>query len=168
MESRSGALHVERHWVDGRFLFLGLFALLWDGLLATWYAHALDMQLGPASLCPLAFPVLHVLVGAFLTWYAAAGIFNSTEVRVSGGRLESTHGPIPWASVHPVEVGLEELTRVAIAHERARWGAPAGALAWQVVGETRGGHLVPLVTHLPREAQARYLANRIQALLPDR
>lgn len=168
MESRSGVLHVERRWVDGRFLFLGLFALVWDGLLATWYAHALDMRLGPAGLCSLAFPMLHVFVGAFLTWYAAAGVFNTTEVRVSGGKLESTHGPIPWAGVQPTAVALEELTRVAIAHERSRWGAPAGALAWQVVGETPAGQLIPLVTQLPREAQARFLANRIQALLPDR
>ena len=167
MESRSGTLHVERRWIDGRFAFLGLFALMWDGLLATWYAHALEMR-GPASLCPLAFPVLHVVIGAFLTWYAAAGIFNSTEVRVADGKLWSCHGPLPWIGVHSVEVALEELSRVAIAVERSRWGAPAGTTAWQVVGETPGGRWIPLVTHLPREAQARFLANRIHSLLPER
>lgn len=80
-------------WFSAKIVFLTLFCVLWDGFLLVWYTIALT-QGGPVPM--LVVPLVHVAVGAGLTYYVLCGYLNRTRVRAGNGRLQIRHGPLPW------------------------------------------------------------------------
>jgi hypothetical protein len=86
-------LVLTRRWFTWIVLFLIPFCLVWNGFLITWYSVALSTQ---APAMALGFPLIHVGVGVFLTYYTLATLINRTRLSVERGELVIRHGPLPW------------------------------------------------------------------------
>ncbi|MCX6134482.1 MAG: hypothetical protein NTU47_11770 [Ignavibacteriales bacterium] len=103
------------NWFSWKFIALAVFALFWDGFLVFWYSIAFSQD---APWIMFAFPLIHVSVGAGLTYYALAGFYNKTIVTVGMGRLSIRHTPFPWPGSQTVQASdllqlysEEQLTR---------------------------------------------------------
>ncbi|MEW5931665.1 MAG: hypothetical protein AB1941_29705 [Gemmatimonadota bacterium] len=92
-DAGGGAVVFRHRWFSWKIVFLTFFCLLWDGFLVFWYAMAFA---GDAPLIFKLFPVLHLAVGAGLTYYTVAGYVNTTTVTLDRGHLSVRHGPLPW------------------------------------------------------------------------
>ena len=86
-------LTLSYRWYSPKFIFLIFFCVVWDGFLFFWYSQALSTN---APLMMILFPLLHVGVGAGLTYYTLAGFLNRTIVQVSREGLTIYHTPLPW------------------------------------------------------------------------
>ncbi len=86
-------IEITRRWFSYAVLFLVPFCLIWDGFLIVWYATAFATG---APLMAKVFPLIHVAVGAGLTYWTLACFINKTHIRVERGEVVITHGPLPW------------------------------------------------------------------------
>jgi hypothetical protein len=93
VEHRPDGLRLSYRWFSGKFVLLAIFCLFWDGFLFFWYGIAFTQK---ADSMMLIFPVIHVAIGVFLTYYTLAGFYNRTFVSVGRGTLSIEHRPIPW------------------------------------------------------------------------
>src|SRR5690606_6273323 len=62
-------IEITRQWFSHAVLFLIPFCLFWDGFLLVWYAAA--FKTGAPAAAKL-FPLIHVAVGAGITYYTLA------------------------------------------------------------------------------------------------
>ncbi|MET0398886.1 MAG: hypothetical protein ABW277_18990 [Longimicrobiaceae bacterium] len=92
-ETAGGRVTFRHRWFSPKFLFLVFFCVFWDGFLVFWYTLAIA---GDAPLVFKLFPLIHVTVGAVLTYYTIAGFVNTTTVMLDRGHLSVRHGPLPW------------------------------------------------------------------------
>ncbi len=92
-DAAGGRLTFLHRWFSLKIVFLTFFCLLWDGFLVVWYGMAFSAD---APLVFKLFPLLHVAVGAGLTYYTIAGYVNTTVIALERGRLTVRHGPLPW------------------------------------------------------------------------
>ncbi|HEX6746653.1 MAG TPA: hypothetical protein VF092_05105 [Longimicrobium sp.] len=102
----NGELTLQYRWFSWKYAFLAVFCIIWDGFLAFWYTIAFNM--GNPLL--ILFPILHVLVGIFITYATIAGFVNTTSVRIDGTRLRVHHHPLPWG--RPVDLGIVEVKQL--------------------------------------------------------
>ncbi len=88
----AGELTIRYRWFSPKYIFLTFFCIIWNGFLLFWYG----MALAAGNLLMLAFPLLHVAAGVWLTYMTIAGYLNTTTVTIDGSRLSVKHGPVPW------------------------------------------------------------------------
>src|ERR1043166_3292364 len=93
VEDDGANLKLVRRWFDASLFVTALFCVVWDSFLVMWYSIAFTND-GPWL--SILFPVLHVMVGVWLTYSTIAGFFNRTVVTVNDTTLEVWHGPVPW------------------------------------------------------------------------
>lgn len=102
IEDAGHALTIRRRWFQWGYVFLIIFAIAWDSFLVGWYwmlivpNDGLAGPPGPFKLIFFVFPLIHVAVGAGLTYFSLAGCLNSTVIRVADGIVSLRHGPLPW------------------------------------------------------------------------
>jgi hypothetical protein len=99
VERRGDTLTVSWAWWSPLYILLGVFALAWDAFLVVWYSLAFQAidDLGAVVSVMFLFPLLHVAVGAGLTYLTIASFFNRTQIVAARHReLSVTHGPFPW------------------------------------------------------------------------
>jgi hypothetical protein len=104
-------LHIVRKWFGFKFIFLTLFAIVWDGFLIFWYVTAfLSFAGGAGELLMLLFPLLHVALGIGLTYYVLTGYLNSTVIDVDFNSITVEHGPLPfWGNKQVVSKMIAQL-----------------------------------------------------------
>jgi predicted Zn finger-like uncharacterized protein len=101
MNDRKRIIH---RWFSPMYIGLIAFCLFWDGFLVLWYVIGFT-QNGPLMM--LLFPLIHVAIGLFLTYFTVAGFFNRTFVDVvADGRLVIQHGPLPWFGNRSLEIAV--------------------------------------------------------------
>lgn len=86
-------IEITRSWYTHVVWGLVIFCLFWDGFLVFWYATAFATD---APTPALLFPLIHVTVGLFLSYYVVASFVNTTRVAVERGMVRISHGPVPW------------------------------------------------------------------------
>jgi hypothetical protein len=101
-ETAGGRITFRHRWFSPKFLFLVFFCVVWDGFLVFWYTMAIA---GDAPLVFKLFPLIHVTVGAGLTYYTIAGFVNTTTVTLDRGHLSVRYGPLPWPGKLDVDTG---------------------------------------------------------------
>lgn len=89
-------LVITRKWFTWIIIFLTFFCVAWDSFLVFWYSMAINIQSNGVEIFFILFPIVHVAVGAGLTYYVIASYVNTTIIRVSYERLMVKHGPVPW------------------------------------------------------------------------
>ncbi len=86
-------LHFSFSWMTTATYFLAFFAVFWNSFLLFWYGSAFATG---APMLFFLFPLLHVLAGIAITYFAITNFFNKTKIDLIGDQLTIKHGPIPW------------------------------------------------------------------------
>jgi len=151
-------------WFSPRHLFLGFFALFWNGFLVVWYTIGISAVAAgdDSAVMMLCFPGIHVLVGLGVGYMAITGVVNSTTVRITQGRLAVEHHPLPWP-------GAKELHTDSIAQlfvkQRIKRGKNGTTVTYEVLARDRSHGEVTLMKGIAQEQAARYLEHRIEQWL---
>ncbi|MBL9134729.1 MAG: hypothetical protein JNK85_02625 [Verrucomicrobiales bacterium] len=153
-------LEIRRRWFTPAVIFLVIFCVAWDGFLLFWYGIALKAG---APLIMSLFPLVHVAVGAVLTYSMVASIFNTTRVRLTWKGLSISHSPVPWPGNRTIsreEVGQLYCRRVVNRNQDR--GATTRYEVWMC--DTNGKSRKLLGAGLD-EQQALFLEQRIERAL---
>lgn len=86
-------IEITRSWFTPVVWGLVFFCVIWDGFLVFWYTMAFTAG---APMIAKLFPLIHVSVGVFLTYFVVASFVNTTRVSVERGMLRISHKPLPW------------------------------------------------------------------------
>ena len=71
-------LRITRKWFDVKYIYIAPFAFIWNAFLFFWYKMALPTS--DIDWLFLLFPMLHVGMGIWLTYYVLTGLFNKTVI----------------------------------------------------------------------------------------
>jgi hypothetical protein len=152
-------LRIEWRWWSPVYIFLFLFCIAWDAFLFFWYSMAL---VGGAPVLFLLFPILHVAVGAGLTYACLAGFFNRTVVAAENGVLRVRHGPLPWPG--NVDWAVKDLRQFFVRSQTHR-GKHGSHETFEVVAVPVDGRQRPLLKRLPSQDQALFVEQEIERYL---
>lgn len=157
--------HIEivRKWFAKKFLFLTPFAIFWDALLIFWYGR-LTMDSPPMAIL---FPLIHVGVGVWLTYYVLAGWLNRTHVYVGQGLLGVRHTPLPWPGKMNIETTdirqlyAKEVTKI----HRQPNSVTTTSTIYEVRAVTRSGRNIKIISELETQEQAIFVEQQIEKYL---
>lgn len=157
-------IELTRRWFSPVVVFLLFFCVAWDGFLVFWYSMAF---VEGAPWIMVLFPVLHVAVGAALTYSTLAGLLNSTRISIGRRELEVRHGPIPWRGNRTLGRDRIEQLYCKRVSRRGKHGVTHSYEVWVAL---RDGTSSKLASDGLDEQQALFLEQRIEAALglPDR
>ncbi len=163
LSREGGGLVVVRRWFSWKYLPLVFFCVVWDGFLLFWYAAALGVGSRTSARGDLPFmllfPLIHVAVGAGLTYFTLAGILNSTRVAVAGGRLTIRHGPLPWPG--NLDQGTGEVRQLFTTQKVTR-GKNGETITYELGCLGPGGARKTLLKGMEAVEQALYLEQRLE------
>ena len=158
-EDRGRGLLLTRRWFNARVIFLVLFCVVWDGFLFTWFIAA--SKEGALPIMAL-FPIIHVIVGAGITYFTAASIVNTSFIEVERGTVSIRHGPLPWFGNRTIRSADLEQLYTEQRYHRTKHG---GYYTYDLRAVTRGGGRIKLLSGLVDPAQALYLEQEIERCL---
>ena len=156
VEERGRDLLIVRRWFSWTFIFLAFFCVVWNGFLLFWYGIAFTTG---APLIMKLFPILHVAVGVFITYFTIAGFLNRTTFRIERDHLSVRHGPVPWrGNLEVSTVGLEQL----FCTEQVSRGRNGTTIRYSVEAALKDGRHLKLATGLDAREQALYIEQTIE------
>lgn len=156
VEDRGSELVLVRRWFSWVYIFLAFFSVVWNGFLVFWYVIAFSAD---APLAFKLFPLLHVTVGAFISYLTLAGFVNRTTMVVERDHLTVRHGPLPWRGNVDVSIGsLEQL----YCTEKISHGRNGTTVRYGVEAVLRDGRNLKVVTGLDERDQALYIEERME------
>ena len=159
MEQTSGGLLFSYRWFSPAFIFVALFAIVWDCFLVFWYSVATSQD---APLVMFLFPIIHVLVGFGITYYALAGFLNKTFILVGEGKLTIQHVPLPWPGNRVLQAS--ELAQL-YSEERVIRTRNGTRLKYQLNAITSENKKVTLLSNLTAPDQVRFLEHKLEEYL---
>jgi len=159
MEQTSGGLLFSYRWFSPAYIFIALFAIAWDGFLVFWYSIATSQN---APLMMLLFPIIHVLVGIGITYYALAGFYNKTLVLVGEGKLTIQHVPLPWPGNRVLQAS--DITQL-YSQERVIRTRNGTQLKYQLNAITHDNKKITLMSNLTAPDQVRFLEHKLEEYL---
>lgn len=159
VEDWGGDLRLHWRWFSPKAVFILFFAIVWDGFLVFWYFMAFT-QNGP--LIMKLFPIIHVAVGFFVTYFAIASFLNTTEMRIGGGVLSIRHGPLPWPG--PRDVQTSEIDQL-FCKEHVSHSRNGTTVTFQLFAITKGGGRIKLISGADEAAHVRYIEHRLESEL---
>lgn len=161
VEEEPGLLRISWRWFTPSLLFLTFFCFVWDGFLLLWYTAAFTFPKIPWMF--KVFPLLHVGVGVFLTYWVIAGYLNTTKVEVTRRSLSIQHGPVPWKTNWTLEGrDLKQLFCKQKVYQNNK-GAPTHT--YELLAYTRDGRTLTLLDSLEAPQQALYLEEQLERRL---
>lgn len=92
IKSSTNELTITYRWQSIWYIVLAIFALICNGF-NLYLAFLKIVLLVPVD---LGFTLLFFLLGLVAAYFALAGLFNRTTIRVTPYRLQITHGPLPY------------------------------------------------------------------------
>ena len=159
MEQLPEGLLFAYRWFSPAFVFVALFAFLWDIFLVFWYSIAAAQD---APLMMMLFPIAHILVGIGITYLALAGFFNKTFILIAQGTLTIRHAPFPWFGNKALLAA--DITQL-YSRERVVRSRNGTMLKYQLNAITRENKTIELLSNLTTPAQVRFLEQSIEAHL---
>lgn len=150
---------LERRWKSAKAWGLLFFCVFWDGFLVFWYAIAFTVK-GP--LIMKLFPLIHVAVGAGVSYLTAALFVNRTTIRVGAQQITVRHHPLPWPGEK--ELPRRELQQL-FCKEKVNSGKNGVTYSYDVVALLAGEKRSDLVTGLDEPNQALFIEQRIERQL---
>lgn len=88
------AVVIRRTWRQPNVAFFILWVVLWDGILLGYYI--MGASDGTLTLSGALVPLVHVVIGAAMTYYVLAQFFNYTDISISATEVTVTSGPLPF------------------------------------------------------------------------
>jgi hypothetical protein len=160
VEDWAGNLLISRRWFSLAFIFLAFFCAAWDGFLVFWYGLAFTEADTPWIM--VVFPIGHLAVGVFLTYFTLCGLLNRTVIKVESGRLTIRHGPLPWPGNRDVDTAdLDQLYCRRVIRNTSNGSSET----YQLHVLTKSGQQMKLVSGLDGPEQALFLEQRIEQYL---
>jgi hypothetical protein len=159
IEHRADGLTLSYRWFSAKFIFLALFCLFWDGFLVFWYGIALSQD---APWIMLVFPLLHLAVGVFLTYYTVAGIYNRTIITVGQGKLSIQHAPLPWPGSRVLQAS--EISQLYCEETTSR-GRNGPQTSYRLSAVTSDNKKINLLTGFDSPDSARFLERQVEEWL---
>ncbi|QHT70160.1 hypothetical protein GXP67_27705 [Rhodocytophaga rosea] len=150
---------IEKRWFSIAHLGTLLFALLWNGF--TFFFYSLMMS-GNVSVIILLFPILHVMVGVWLMYYAICGFFNKTVIKASHQEISVRHVPLPWSGDKLIERACIEQLYILEQTKKHR-GSIIYSYDVQVVVHNHSN--VSLITGLDTPEEALYIEKKLEQFL---
>jgi hypothetical protein len=170
LEYEGSDLVITWRWFTHSVWALLLFCLFWDGFLVVWYAagsYMLTHQSGASLfiLFMLIFPVLHVLVGAGLTYLLVCTFVNKTVIRASGNALTVRHGPLPApGNLQLLSADIKQIYCEAKRHR----GEDSVRVTYNVMAQKQDESRVQLVTGFEQLEQALFIEQQLEQHLKVR
>ncbi|MBI5548477.1 MAG: hypothetical protein HY901_31735 [Deltaproteobacteria bacterium] len=161
VEQQGSTLSIEWRWFTLAAIFLIFFCCFWDGFLVLWYG--LSFSSGEAPAMMLLFPLIHVAIGAGLSWYTLALLINRTRLEVGSGMLRVRHSPLPWPGNRELSAtSIEQLYCVEVVHR----GKNGTSYTYDLMAVLRTGTKpLKLIGRLEKPEQALFLEQRIESFL---
>lgn len=158
LEQTLHGIQITRAWFTPAAFGLLLFCVLWDGFLVFWYFTV--SQTGAPGIAML-LPIVHVLVGVFLSYFAAASFVNRTRVTVERGVLQIRHAPLPWPG--PRGIGTAQIRQLYCKRHVSR-SKNGVRISWQLWALTDTDARRRLLSGLELD-QALYLEQELEKAL---
>lgn len=154
-------VELEVRWFRPTAIFMIFFSVIWCGFLVAWYSIALSTP-SPGGVM-LWFPLLHVAVGVGLFYWSLAMLLNKTRISLSGGRLRTSHGPVPWRGASDLELAAIRGFYAESKSTRGKRGRVT--VTWSVCADVDGNPRQALLAGLSSEAEARFLSRALSEQL---
>jgi hypothetical protein len=110
----------------------------------------------------LVFPLLHLAVGVFLTYYTVAGIYNRTIITVGQGTLSIQHGPLPWPGSRVLQAS--EISQLYCEENTSR-GRNGPQTSYRLSAVTSDNKKINLLTGFDSPDSARFLERQVEEWL---
>jgi hypothetical protein len=163
LESWGPELVLTRRWYTHAVWLLLVFCIIWDGFLVMWYSVAtrelIEGKGGAGPWIMLIFPVLHLAVGVFLTYFVISTFVNKTVIRVTAGELTVKHGPLPWGG--NCQLPTCDLKQVFCTEKRHR-KKHGCSFSYNVEALKSDGHQMTLVSSLQELNQALFIEQQVE------
>jgi hypothetical protein len=151
-------LVITRKWFGLKTLMMTAFVIFWDGFLVFWYHKVLP---GGDMMVKL-FPLLHVGVGVWLTYYTLAGYINKTLVRINYERISVRHRPLPyWGHKTLLSRDIKQL----YSKEKISRSSNRETITYEVHAMTHSGKSIKLVPYMASSEQALFVEQEIEKYL---
>jgi hypothetical protein len=158
IEQDGAELRLTRRWFSPTYIFLGIFAIFWNGFMAVWFGIAIISRMWPMAL----FGSIHAAIGLFIAYVAVAGLVNSTLVRIGMGEIEVSHSPLPWRGNRRIETaGIAQLYSKEVSYRSRR----RTTQSYEIHAATGDGRDIKLLSALETSEQALYLEQEIERYL---
>jgi len=151
-----GAVSISRRWFSPKVLGLLLFCAVWDGFLVVWIAAAFASE---APIPMLLFSILHVAVGAAVTYSTLAGLVNRTRIDIDPMSFSIRHGPLPWRGNRTIStLEIDQLYTM----EKVHRGKHGPHYSYQLWAKLKGAPDVKLLSGLEDRDQALYIEHVVE------
>jgi DNA-directed RNA polymerase subunit RPC12/RpoP len=149
-------VEIARRWFHPRYIFLGVFCLFWDGFLLFWYGSGF---LSGAPVIFLLFPLIHVAVGAALTYSTLAGFVNTSYIDLTRESIRIQHAPLPYpgSKILPA-ADLRQLYTQQISR-RTKNGV---SISYTLSAVTRDGQKVDLLKDLDSPEASLFIEQQVE------
>ncbi len=150
---------IVRRWFSRKYLFMLFFCVFWDGFLAVWYVGAFK---GNGPMMMKLFPLLHVGVGVWLTYYTLAGFVNRTKVTLNSCEFRIKHYPMPWPG--SLVLPRQEIDQF-FCEEKLSNNRNGASYSYNLSVVMAGGKKLKLVSGLDTPEDALFLEQKIEGFL---
>jgi hypothetical protein len=151
-------LVITRRWFGLQTLMMTAFVIFWDGFLFFWYSKAVP----GGDMMVVLFPLLHVGVGVWLTYYTLAGYVNKTIVRINYEKISVRHRPLPYWGYKTVQSGdIKQL----YSKEKISRSSNKRSVTYEVHALTHNGKSIKLVSYMESSEQALFVEQEIEKYL---
>ena len=159
VESLGDDLRIEYRWYSPVAYILLAFCVVWDGFLVVWYSIAFG---GNAPLIMTLFPLLHVAVGAGLTYFVVTLFLNRTIIEVRDGLLSVDHVPLPWPGRR--RLNSDDVDQVYVT-EKLRSNEGRVHRTYEVRARMRDASAIKLLSGFDEMEQALFIEQEIERCL---
>lgn len=157
VSSTGDVLTLTRRWFTPAAFILVFFCVFWDGFLVVWYALTLTSR--HVDVVALLFPMLHVLAGAFLTYFCVCLFVNRTVFTLTRRDLSIRHVPLPTPGNRTLEIS--QVDQFYAEEVRGNKGSRSYTLSVLL----KDGKKVRLLGGLPDASSALYLEQTLEQFL---
>jgi hypothetical protein len=151
-------IQITRTWFTPAAIVLLLFCVFWNGFLLFEYWISPNPRMPGITQW---VPILHVLIGVYLGYFAVASLVNRTHVSVDRGMLQIRHTPLPWPGSR--KLGAAQIRQLYCKRHVTR-NRNGPRFSWQLWAVTDASTHHRLLSRLQHE-QALYLEQELEKAL---
>lgn len=160
VENDGQTYRLTRRWYSAKYIPLAFFAFVWDAFLVFWYTTVTVMG---APWIFVAFPILHLAVGVYITYTTAAGFVNRTVLELNQEELSIWHEPLPWPGEKTIKIN--ELKQL-YCKKSVRYGKNGRErISFDLYMVTHEDHEVKLLSGLDSPDIAHYIEQQVEGWL---
>jgi len=135
-----------------------VFAGIWDSFIVFFYVGLVRSARAPGF--ALAFPLLHVAAGFFITWLALVKTLNRSRLTLDRTTFRLEHAPIP---ARGARLPSSEIERFEVTESRSS----RGSSSWTIRVLTRDGKATRLSLPIDQRDHIAFVAAKLNAALAE-